>query len=99
MEYNEADLIRIRDLAAIGTSLSEVATQLQVDYFELVADYLNPDKPLRAFFEGGQSQGLEAVRQKNFDLARGGSALAASGYAEEIARARRRDLLNQIMLL
>ena len=98
MNYNYTDeiLLQIRDAAAIGATLAELATTLGLQLDLFLMDYWQADSAVRAYYDGGREQGIEAVRQKVHNLAQSGSLQAVAQYESEMRVQDRRNYLKHL---
>ena len=101
MNYNYTDeiLLQIRDAAAIGATLIDLATTLGLQLDLFLADYWAHDSSVRAYYDGGSQQGREAVRQKVHTLAQSGSLQAVQQYESEMRVQERRNFLKHMRQL
>lgn len=98
MNYNYTPeiLLQIRDAAAVGTSLLELAITLDLQLDLFLADYWAIASEVRAYYDGGRQQGLEAVRSKLHSLAQSGSLQAVQQYNDDMRVQSRRNFLQNL---
>ncbi|MCD6566516.1 MAG: hypothetical protein J7K53_11315 [Bacteroidales bacterium] len=90
-KYSKGVLDDIMLDAMYGFSLSEIASRLNINYDEFLADYNNIDMPIKQFYEYGRIKGKTETDNIFFNLAKNGSATAKQIYDNKMLDA---DLSN-----